>query len=228
MSEQEKKKVEAVTQQNSPVEEETLPAEPPEKEAEDDDGELVIPSELPLLPIRDVVIFPFMIMPLFVGRESSIKAVDEALNNNRLIFLATQKNVAEENPGPDDIYQVGTISMIMRMLKLPDGRVKILVQGLAKGAIKAYHRQDPLFLVDVEKIDEPVPGEADLEMEAMIRTVKERLEKVISLGKSISPEVAMVLENINDPGRLADLIVSNLGLKVEVSQEFMETIDPRE
>ena len=228
MSEQEKKKVEAETQQDSPVEEETLPDAPLEKEAEDDDGELMIPSELPLLPIRDVVIFPFMIMPLFVGRESSIKAVDEALNNNRLIFLATQKNVAEENPGPEDIYQVGTISMIMRMLKLPDGRVKILVQGLAKGVIKAYNRQDPLFLVDVEKIEEPLSGEADLEMEAMIRTVKERLEKVISLGKSISPEVAMVLENINDPGRLADLIVSNLGLKVEVSQEFMETIDPRE
>ncbi|MCK4379024.1 MAG: LON peptidase substrate-binding domain-containing protein, partial [Deltaproteobacteria bacterium] len=100
---------------------------------DEEDGDLVIPSELPLLPIRDVVIFPFMIMPLFVGRESSIKAVDEALNGDRLIFLATQKNVAEENPSPDDIYQVGTISMIMRMLKLPDGRVKILVQGLAKG-----------------------------------------------------------------------------------------------
>lgn len=227
MSEKEKKKAEAVEQHDLPVEEETQPDTPLENRDEDD-GDLVIPSELPLLPIRDVVVFPFMIMPLFVGRESSIKAVDEALNRDRLIFLATQKNVAEENPSQDDIYQVGTISMIMRMLKLPDGRVKILVQGLAKGAIKAYHRQDPLFMVEVEKIDEPSPVEADLEMEAMIRMVKERLERVISLGKSISPEVAVVLENINDPGRLADLIVSNLGLKVEVSQEFMETIEPRD
>ncbi len=227
MSEKEKKKVEAVEPHDSLVEEETQPDAPLENKDEDD-GDLVIPNELPLLPIRDVVIFPFMIMPLFVGRESSIKAVDEALNGDRLIFLATQKNVAEENPSPDDIYQVGTISMIMRMLKLPDGRVKILVQGLAKGKIKKYHRQDPLFMVEVEKIDEPSSGEADLEMEAMIRTVKERLEKVIALGKSISPEIAVVLENINDPGRLSDLIVSNLGLKVEVSQEFMETVEPRD
>ncbi len=227
MSEKEKKKVEAAEPHDSPVEEETQPDIPLENKDEED-GDLVIPSELPLLPIRDVVIFPFMIMPLFVGRESSIKAVDEALNGDRLIFLATQKNVAEENPSPDEIYQVGTISMIMRMLKLPDGRVKILVQGLAKGKIKEYHRQDPLFMVEVEKIDEPSPVEADLEMEAMIRMVKERLERIISLGKSISPEVAVVLENINDPGRLADLIVSNLGLKVEISQEFMETIEPRE
>ncbi|MBN2333253.1 MAG: endopeptidase La [Deltaproteobacteria bacterium] len=193
-----------------------------------EEEQLEIPDELPLLPIRDVVIFPFMIMPLFVGRESSIKAVNEALNGNRLIFLATQKHVAEENPNPEDIYQVGTISMIMRMLKLPDGRVKILVQGLAKGMIKGYRQLEPMFKVEVEKIDEPLMGDLDLEMEAMMRTVKERLERVISLGKSISPEVAVVLENINDPGRLADLIVSNLGLKVEVSQEFMETIDPRE
>jgi len=227
VSEKEKKKVEAAEPHDLTVEEETQ-ADTPLENKDEEDGDLVIPSELPLLPIRDVVIFPFMIMPLFVGRESSIKAVDEALNSDRLIFLATQKNVAEENPSPDDIYQVGTISMIMRMLKLPDGRVKILVQGLAKGKIKAYHRQDPLFMVEVEKIDEPSPVEADLEMEAMIRMVKERLERIISLGKSISPEVAVVLENINDPGRLADLIVSNLGLKVEVSQEFMETIEPRE
>ena len=128
MSEKENKKVEDVKPQDSLVEEEREAETPLEDEAENN-GDLIIPSELPMLPIRDVVIFPFMIMPLFVGREVSIKAVDEALNSDRLIFLVTQKNVAEENPGPDDIYQVGTISMIMRMLKLPDGRVKILVQG---------------------------------------------------------------------------------------------------
>jgi ATP-dependent Lon protease len=227
VSEKENNKIEDQQQDNTPLEEESSVDVPVESEGEED-GELVIPNELPLLPIRDVVIFPFMIMPLFVGRESSIKAVDEALNGDRLIFLATQKNMAEENPSPDDIYQVGTISMIMRMLKLPDGRVKILVQGLAKGRIKGYHSHDPLFMVEVEKIDEPSLVETDLEMEAMIRTVKERLEKIISLGKSISPEVAVVLENINDPGRLADLIVSNLGLKVDVAQEFMETFDPRD
>ncbi|MBN2231552.1 MAG: endopeptidase La, partial [Deltaproteobacteria bacterium] len=141
--------------------------------------------------------------------------------------LSTQKHVAEENPGPDDIYGVGTISMIMRMLKLPDGRVKILVQGLAKGRITGYHQLQPAFRVGVEKLEEMTVEEMDLETEAMMRTVKERLGKVISLGKSISPEVAVVLENISDPGRLADLIVSNLGLKVEIAQQFMETPDPR-
>jgi ATP-dependent Lon protease len=197
-----------------------------EEEGENSE-ELVLPDELPLLPIRDVVVFPFMIMPLFVGREASIKAVDEALAGDRLIFLVTQKNLHDDNPGPDGIYQVGTISMIMRMLKLPDGRVKILVQGLAKAAITEVVQQEPLFKVRVEKIEEEEEGKLDLKTEAMMRSVKERLEKVIALGKPIAPEVAMILDNINLPGRLADLVISNLGVKIKVAQSFMEERDGR-
>ena len=199
-----------------------------EGEEEDSDAgkgegeELVLPDELPLLPVRDVVVFPFMIMPLFVGRESSIKAVDEALAGDRLIFLVTQKDVREENPGRSGVYRVGTISMIMRMLKLPDGRVKILVQGLAKAAITEVVQKDPLFKVRIEKLEDIESDKLDLKTEAMMRSVKDRLEKAISLGKPIAPEVAMILDNVNLPGRLADLIVSNLGVKLKVAQSFME------
>ena len=199
-----------------------------EAPADSDNGEgdeLVLPDELPLLPVRDVVVFPFMIMPLFVGREASIKAVEEALAGDRLIFLVTQKDLREENPDRGGVYRVGTISMIMRMLKLPDGRVKILVQGLAKAAITDVVQRKPLFRVRVEKLEDVEQGELDLKTEATMRSVKERLEKAISLGKPIAPEVAMILDNINLPGRLADLVISNLGVKLNVAQSFMEEQD---
>ena len=195
------------------------------EESSEEGEELVLPDELPLLPVRDVVVFPFMIMPLFVGRETSIKAVDEALAGDRLIFLVTQKDLREENPGRDGVYRVGTISMIMRMLKLPDGRVKILVQGLAKAAITEVVQQEPFFKVRIEKLEDVETDKLDLKTEAMMRSVKDRLEKAISLGKPIAPEVAMILDNINLPGRLADLIVSNLGVKIKVAQSFMEEQD---
>jgi ATP-dependent Lon protease len=106
-----------------------------------DDKAIEVPETLPMLPVRDIVVFPYMILPLFVGREPSIKAVEDALSKNRLIFLASQKELTEENPSPESIYDVGTVGMIMRMRKLPDGRVKILIQGVAKGRIESYtHR----------------------------------------------------------------------------------------
>src|SRR5512139_4131241 len=114
--------------------------------------ELKIPEILPLLPVRDVVVYPYMIIPLFVGREISINAVDWALSKDRLIFLATQKDIADEEPAPDSIYTVGTVAMIMRMLKLPDGRVKILVQGLAKARIVSFENVDSCYQVSIERI----------------------------------------------------------------------------
>lgn len=190
--------------------------------------ELKIPDTLPLLPVRDVVVYPYMIIPLFVGREISISAVDWALSRDRLIFLATQKDISDEEPSKDDIYSVGTVAMIMRMLKLPDGRVKILVQGLAKGRITEFTGSKPFFSVRVERIVEPVPTEPSLETEAFLRTIKEQIARITSLGKSISSEVTVILENMQDPGSLADLIASNIGLKVEEAQQLLETIDPIE
>src|SRR4051812_15819294 len=114
--------------------------------------ELVIPEELPLLPVRDVVVYPYMILPLFVGREPSIRAVNEALAKDRLIFLAAQREITDENPTADSIYTVGTIAMIMRMRKLPDGRVKILVQGLTKGTLQDFTQEKPFFKAKIKQI----------------------------------------------------------------------------
>lgn len=188
--------------------------------------ELKIPDLLPLLPVRDVVVYPYMILPLFVGREASINAVDKALAGDRLIFLATQKDLGEEEPTPESIYQVGTVAMIMRMLKLPDGRVKILVQGLAKARIVSYESVDSCYVVNIERIVEPPAPEESLELEALVRSVKDQLGKIIALGKAISPEVTVIVENMQDVGSLADLVSSNIGLKVEDSQALLEISDP--
>jgi ATP-dependent Lon protease len=199
-----------------------------EMENRQETEELKIPDILPLLPVRDVVVYPYMILPLFVGRELSIAAVDHALARDRLIFLATQKDVGDEEPEPDAIYSFGTVAMIMRMLKLPDGRVKILVQGLSKGRISEYVESKPFFSVRIERISEPVIPEHTLETEALIRTVKEQLTKIITLGKALTPEVMVIVENMQEPGSLADLIASNIGLKVEEAQGLLEIIDPLE
>ncbi|AJE04446.1 endopeptidase La [Geobacter pickeringii] len=197
-------------------------------EAKQESEELKIPDILPLLPVRDVVVYPYMILPLFVGREISISAVDQALSRDRLIFLATQKEMGDEEPTPEGIYSVGTVAMIMRMLKLPDGRVKILVQGLAKGRIVEFVDDKPYFSVRIERIVEPAATEESLETEALMRAVKEQLSKVVSLGKVISPEVLVIVENMQEPGSLADLIASNIGLKVDDAQRLLEIIDPLE
>lgn len=187
--------------------------------------ELKIPEQLPLLPIRDVVVYPFMIIPLFVGREASIKAVDKALAGDRMIMLATQHDIGDEEPSPDKIYQVGTVAMIMRMLKLPDGRVKILVQGLVKARIGEYVEEKPFHTVRIERIVEPAAADT-LETEALMRTVREQLTRISELGKQISPEVMVILENISDPGSMADLIASNLGLKLSEAQMLLEIEEP--
>lgn len=184
---------------------------------------------LPLLPIRDLVVYPFMILPLFVGRESSIKAVEEALNNtDRLILLASQKDIKAETPGPDDIYALGTVAMIMRMRRLPDGRVKILIQGLSKARITNFQALDPFYTVNLEKVENLPQQDPQNVAEALMRTTRQNLEQVITQGKILSPDIMMVLEDINDPGRLSDLIASNLNLKVDEAQILLETLDPIE
>lgn len=192
-----------------------------------DEKSLEIPEVLPMLPVRDIVIFPYMILPLFVGRDASIKAVEEALSRNRLIFLASQKELSEENPSPDSIYRVGTVATIMRMRKLADGRVKILIRGVAKARITDFTTVDPSFEVKIEKIAEN-ELKPSLDTEAMIRSAKEHLEKIIAHGKMLSPDILLVLDEVADPGRVADLIGSNLGLKVSDAQRVLETFDHKE
>ena len=192
-----------------------------------DNKAVEIPKTLPLLPVRDIVVFPYMILPLYVGRDTSIRAVEEAISKNRLIFLASQKELTEENPNAESIYKTGTIAMIMRMRKLSDGRVKILIQGVSKGLVKNFVQEDNFFEVEAEKIEEQEASHEKIEYEAMIRNAKEQLEKIIALGRVLSPDILLVLDDVTDPGRLADLIASNLGLKVSDAQSVLETDDPK-
>lgn len=193
---------------------------------EPDIQNLDIPEQLPLLPVRDIVVFPYMVLPLFVGRDMSIKAIEAALAGNRMIFLATQKALDVENPTPEDIHSVGTIGIIMRMLKLPDERIKILVQGISKGRIQEYIQNEPYYSVRMVKLQDSKPAGSSLEAEAVMRTVKEQLERIVGLGKVLMPDVMVVIENLDDPGRLADMVVSNLGVKVDISQSVLEIEDP--
>src|SRR3989441_8662714 len=187
-----------------------------------------IPDVLPVLPLRDIVIFPFMIVPLYVSRDRSIKAVDQALADNRMILLVAQKRQDDEDPGPEDVYSVGTVALIMRMLNLPDGRIRVLVQGIARARIQSFEEGHPHLQARGDPVVEPEGGEKGLEVEALMRNVKAALEKSANLGKPISPEVIVIATNMKDPGRLADLTASNLDLKVEGAQEILEAVDPLE
>ncbi len=190
-----------------------------------DGEEIEIPKTLPMLPVRDIVVFPYMIIPLFVGRDSSIRSVEESLARaDRLILLSSQKEIGDEHPSPEGIYKTGTVAMIMRMRKLPDGRIKILTQGLCKANIKEFSQTNPFFEVAIEKIEETSKGVLT-ETEALMRNVREQLEKTIALGKVLTPDILMVLDDITDAGRLADLVASNLGLKVSDAQAILETFD---
>ena len=195
------------------------------------EGEVVepmmqIPSELPVLPLRDIVIYPFMIVPLFVSRDKSIKAVDEALAQNRMILLVSQKDVDKEEPSQDDLYTVGTVAVIMRMLKLPDGRIRILIQGLSRAKVDSVTAGSDYVKAHVTPISEPLAPENSLEVEALVRNVRGAMERAASLGKNISPEVLAIIANLEDAGRLADLAASNLELKVEDAQSVLDIFDP--
>lgn len=191
-----------------------------------EEREVEIPTLLPILPVRDIVIFPYMILPLFVGREVSIKAIEHALASNKMVLLITQKDVNVETPVTDDLYTMGTAGTILRTLKLPDGRLKILVQGLAKAKILKFTQTDPFYIGEIEKVvDEKLP-ELTIEIEALMRSIKEQMDKSVSLGKSLLPDVMVLIENIDDPGKLADLVASNLSLKAEQAQEILEITDP--
>ena len=183
-----------------------------------------IPDVLPVLPLRDIVIFPFMIVPLFVSRERSIHAVDQALAENRMIMLVAQRDLEKEEPGPTDVFEVGTAAIIMRMLKLPDGRIRILVQGVSRARINFIEETPNYLKARIETLLETT-AQPTLETEALIRNVRASMEKAVALGKNISPEVMAIVANLDDAGRLADLAVSNLELKVEDGQSVLEQLD---
>lgn len=185
-----------------------------------------IPEELPMMAVRDVVVFNYMILPLFVGRPSSVAAVHEAMNGNKMLMLVTQKDATSDSPGPEDLYEVGMVVMIMRSLKLPDGRLKVLVQALSKARITEYQQKEPHFRVGITLLDEDESDNLTVEMEALMRLVREQTEKIMSLRGILSADLMAIINNIEEPGRLADLVGSNLRLKVAESQKILETVDP--
>ncbi|MBK8013200.1 MAG: endopeptidase La [Deltaproteobacteria bacterium] len=188
---------------------------------QDDFSEL--PGELALLPIRDLVVFPFMVVPLFVSRELSIGAVEHAYSDDRLLFLCTQKSEVADEPEVRDLYTIGTIGKILRMRKLPDGQLKVLVQGLKRARLERVVRERPTLVVQVEVLEEIAPEPNDpVEVEGLIRAVKESLRGLSDVGKGLPQDVMTVLLGLGEPGALADLVASNLGLRVPAAQAVLE------
>ncbi len=184
-----------------------------------------LPDELPVLPLREFVVFPYMVLPLFVAREQSVAAVEDALAGDRLILLVAQRNPETADPDPDDLYRVGTVAMVMRSLRMPDGRLKVLVQGLSKVRIDSATLRDASTWVRVSPLPTDDLGDWCVESEALIRAVRGRVEELLPL-KNLPPEVLSITSNVDKPGRLADLVASNLRLRLAEAQEVLEVIDP--
>lgn len=182
-------------------------------------------SHVPVLPLRDVVVYPHMVIPLFVGRGKSIKALEAAMLDNKKIFLAAQKKSANDDPQPQDIYEVGTLSSILQLLKLPDGTVKVLVEGEQRAKVKEYHHDKEYLEVSLDTISELNVALKDQEIEILMRSLMSQFEQYIKLNKKIPPEVLSPLTGIEEPGRLADTISAHLTLKVDDKQELLETAD---
>ncbi|MFH2220347.1 MAG: endopeptidase La [Pseudomonadota bacterium] len=195
---------------------------------EENSKDVSLPDTLPLMPVRDVVIFNDMLLPLFIGRDKSVRAVEEAVAGDGFLFLATQKDPSIENPKADQIFTVGTVSRVLRMLKLPDGRVKALVQGIAKAKVVKYLSKRSFYRVKIQIVEEKPVEDINLEIEALMRNVREHSEKILALRGELTGDVGTILESIGDPGKLADLVASNLRLKIDESQMLLELINPEE
>ncbi|HEY7555753.1 MAG TPA: endopeptidase La, partial [Candidatus Binatia bacterium] len=181
---------------------------------------------MPLLPLRDIVVFPHMVVPLFVGRQRSIKALEEATQKQGPIFLSSQKDAKTNEPTEDDIYKIGTLGTVVQMLKLPDGTVKVLIEGKKRAQIARFVSHPDFFMVEVDEAREVV--ERNTEIEALTREVHTTFENYVKLKKKIPPEMVMSVSSIDDPGRLADTIVAHLGIKIEERQNLLETFNAAE
>jgi len=180
----------------------------------------------PLLPLRDMVIFPYMVTPLFVGRPRSINALEGAMEKDKAVFLATQRDPRVDDPQTEDLYDVGTVGQIVQMLKLPDGTVKVLVEGKVRGRIQTLVPQDECLFVDIEELpDEPVPSP---EVEALTRSVIDAFESYVSLSKKVPPEMVASVSGLTDPGRLADTVIAHLNVRIGDKQDILEIVDSRE
>ncbi|MDE0801597.1 MAG: endopeptidase La [Rhodospirillaceae bacterium] len=183
-------------------------------------SELAQGSIFPVLPLRDIVVFPHMIVPLFVGREKSVRALEDVMKDDKKILLVTQKNAGDDDPKPDDIYNVGTVGTVLQLLKLPDGTVKVLVEGTQRAAISGFSDNEEFFEATAELL--PDSDENPEEHEALARSVISQFEQYIKLNKKIPPEVLVSLNQIEEPSKLADTVASHLALKIAEKQELLE------
>lgn len=179
--------------------------------------------DLPLLPLRDVVVYPHMVIPLFVGREKSIEALEAAMTGEKQILLLAQKNPADDDPGEDALYRVGTVATVLQLLKLPDGTVKVLVEGEQRGAVERFTEVEGHIRAEVSLIDET--DAAERESEVFVRTLLSQFEQYVQLGKKVPAEVLSSLNSIEEPGRLVDTMAAHMALKIEQKQEILEIID---
>ncbi len=179
---------------------------------------------LPLLPLRDIVVFPHMVVPLFVGRAPSIQALEHAMSNDRELLLCAQREAAEDEPSEEDIYSVGTLGSIIQLLRLPDGTVKVLVEGKSRARISRFVSADPYFACEVESIVEV--EDSAVELDALVRTVHSAFEKYVKHNKKVPPETLNTVTAVTVPGRLADTIAAHLNLQLAERQELLETISP--
>ncbi|MGC8916451.1 MAG: endopeptidase La [Thermoanaerobaculum sp.] len=186
---------------------------------------IAIPDVLPAVALKDVVIFPYVMIQIAVGRPRSVAAVDVAAASDRLFLVLTQKDPTQENPAPEDLYQVGTVVAIARMAKLPDGSMRMLVQGVSRARVEYFVEEEPFFRVRLTRLEEPATDPNDLEVEAFIRTVRANLEKVAELGRPIAPDVMLLAAQLEDGARLADLVASNLNIKPADAQKVLEAVD---
>jgi ATP-dependent Lon protease len=188
-----------------------------------------LPDELPVLALRDFVVFPYMVLPLFVTREQSIAAIEDAMAGDRLVLLVAQRNPDSVDPGPDDLFRTGTFASVMRSMRLPDGRLKVLVQGLGKAHIESFLEDRESLWVRTASCERDEEGNDDwtVEGEALVRAVRGRVEELLPL-KNLPPEVLSITTNVQTPGRLADLVASNLRLRLEEAQEVLEIQDALE
>lgn len=179
--------------------------------------------DLPLLPLRDVVVYPHMVIPLFVGREKSIEALEAAMTGEKQILLLAQKNPADDDPGEDALYRVGTVATVLQLLKLPDGTVKVLVEGEQRGAVERFNQVEGHIRAEVSLIDET--DAAERESEVFVRTLLSQFEQYVQLGKKVPAEVLSSLNSIEEPGRLVDTMAAHMALKIEQKQEILEIVD---
>ena len=181
---------------------------------------------IPVLPLRDVVVYPHMVIPLFVGRDKSIKALERAMDETKQILLVAQRSAADDNPRPQDIHEIGTISNILQLLRLPDGTIKVLVEGVQRARVRAFEDLGYMFAAETELLDS-VPA-SEREMEVLTRSLMNQFDQYVKLNKKVPPEIISSLASIDDASRLADTVAAHMSIKIQDKQKILELVDLRE